>query len=128
MKISHTIKEAHLDKVESVKISPSGKEIISLGQDNTIKISDFYSQKTIAEIEHHELFLPSAACHFSISSNGKYLAVGSSNGSVLLFDMKARQVEEIYQEHQKAVLSCAWDSWSSKLASIDTAGNIFVWE
>lgn len=73
--------------------------------------------------------IPQAGCKFDISENGKYLAVGNSNGSVLVFDLNSYKLEEIYQEHTAGVVAVQWDPNSSnRLATIDTLGNLFIWE
>ena len=42
MKHMTSLEKVHEDRVECVTITPSGREIISLGRDQVIKITDFY--------------------------------------------------------------------------------------
>jgi len=96
MKQMHCLERVHQDKIESCKLTPNGRSIVSIGRDCLIKITDFYSYKTLATIEHPYLVVPSAGCTLDISSNGKYVAVGSSNGSILIFNLTTFELEEIY--------------------------------
>ena len=126
----YTIEDVHTDKIECCKFSRNGKEIISVGRDHLIKITDFQTKKEIATIEHPDLLIPSASCEFGVSTNGKFLAIGGQNGNIFVFNLQTHNLEEIYaDEHTAPVVACAWDPCSaSRLASIDTSGNLFVWE
>lgn len=87
MKQMHTIENVHANKVVCCKFSRNGKQIISIGRDHLIKITDFSTYKEIATIENADLMIPQTDCTFGLSANGKYLAVGSQNGSIFIFDM-----------------------------------------
>ncbi len=58
MKMMHTIEGIHADKVECCRFSHNGKQIISVGRDHLIKVTDFQTYKEIATIEHPELLIP----------------------------------------------------------------------
>lgn len=103
----YNMEKIHADKIECCKFSRDGRNIISIGRDHLIKITDFSTYKTIATIENPDLMIPQAGCNFGISTSGKYLAVGSQNGNVFIFDLEKNQLEEIYQgEHTAPVVGC----------------------
>ncbi len=56
------MEKVHSDKIECCKFTRNGKNIISIGRDHLIKISDFSTYKTIATIEHPDFMTPSAGC------------------------------------------------------------------
>lgn len=58
MKMMHTIEGIHADKVECCRFSRNGKQIISVGRDHLIKVTDFQTYKEIATIEYPELLIP----------------------------------------------------------------------
>ncbi len=62
MKMMYTMEKVHSDKIECCKFTNNGKNIISIGRDHLIKISDFSTYKTIATIEHPDFMTPSAGC------------------------------------------------------------------
>lgn len=76
MKQIYTVESVHTDKIECCKFSRNGKQIISVGRDHLIKVTDFNTYKEIATIEHPELMIPQTDCEFGISTNGKYMAIG----------------------------------------------------
>jgi len=83
----HTVQKLHTEKIECCKITPNGKYLISIGRDHLIKITDFSTYKLLTTIEHRDLLIPGAGCKFGISSNGKFLAVGSQSGNIFVFDL-----------------------------------------
>lgn len=130
MKQMTTIDNVHHDKVVCCKFSRNGKQIISMGRDHLIKITDFSTYKEVATIENPDLMIPQTDCSFGLSSNGKYMAVGAQDGSVFVFDMVTYQLEEIFSgEHTAPVVGCSYDpSALSRLATIDATGNLMIWE
>ena len=93
-----------------------------------IAVTDYYSNKLLHTIEHSELATSSAGCQFSLSPTGKYLAVGNTGGALLIFNLRDKHLEEVYEEHQTVVVSTAWDGSSNRIATSDTLGNVFIWE
>lgn len=65
-----------------------------------------------------------------ISPGGRYAAVGSKNGALVIFDLIEGKVEEYFdKEHTTSVVGCAWQKrGGSRIASIDSIGNLFIWE
>jgi WD40 repeat protein len=63
-----------------------------------------------------------------VSPNGKYVVVGSANGNVVVYDTKAQDIEEIYQDvHRTAVVACEWQPRGTKFATIDNLGALYIW-
>jgi WD40 repeat protein len=129
-KTMHVIPNVHSGKIECVKFTENSSQIVSVGRDHHIKITDLKSQKCLATLEHKDLFLPGHSCEFALSPNGMFLAIGSQSGNLFIFDMKKHKLAEIYEgEHDSPIVGCCWDpSHGSRIASIDESGMLFVWE
>ncbi len=56
------------------------------------------SMQVVFALEHPELSIPAGNCKFTISPDGKYVAIGSSNGSLFLFDIKIGEFIEAYED------------------------------
>jgi WD40 repeat protein len=84
----HTIPNVHSDKIIEVKFSSSGREIITLGRDHVIKITDANTYKEIASLESSDLSIPTGDVSFGLSPGGKYLSVGSQSGALCIFNIK----------------------------------------
>lgn len=64
-----------------------------------------------------------------ISPFGRFCVVGSKNGNVVFFDLDNGKIEEVHKnEHVSRVVGCEWQKRGSKVATIDSDGNVFVWE
>ena len=66
----------------------------------------------------------------AISYNGRFAAVGSKKGSLVIFNIDKNEVEEVYdKEHTTSIIGCSWQKrGGSKIATIDSLGNLFIWE
>lgn len=59
------------------------------------------------------------------------MVAGSKNGAVLVLKLigSELELEEAYtEEHTSNVISCAWQPDGNKFTSLDTIGNLIVWD
>ena len=73
--------------------------------------------------------IPSTVSKFAISPNGKYCVIGSSTGTIFVFNIDEGYLEEAYDEqHNVAVLGVDWaPGTQSSVATIDKTGCLFLW-
>ena len=65
-------------------------------------------------LEHPDLSIPSGCCKFGISPDGKYVAIGSTNGMLFVFDIRLGEFVEGYSEqHRDTIVGVAWGSGSA---------------
>jgi len=67
----------------------------------------------------------------TMNSSGKYGAVGSRQGNVLIFEIKSNEItlEEIYPGfHTSCINSIQWQPGASSFSSIDSSGSLLIWE
>jgi len=57
-----------------------------------------------------------------------YVAAGSMNGTVLIWDLSSASVETKLKGHQAAVIGCDWSADGSKLVSIAQDKNMILWQ
>jgi autophagy-related protein 16 len=63
----------------------------------------------------------------TFSPDGRWVAAGSGNGKVVLWNTGTGGVEGVLEAHESAVSCCAWDPAEGKLASADKKGNLMIW-
>lgn len=78
----------HSNVVASIAISPDGKTVISGSQDQTVRLWDFASRKTIATLPKFSGLVYSVA----FSPDGKVFAVGSSSTGMTLWNTERREL------------------------------------
>jgi WD40 repeat protein len=90
-----------------------------------------FDVRTFKEVDkfYHERYKCSSSTNrLCISSNSRYVVCGSLNGNVIVYDMKQKEIEEIYdQMHKTAVVACEWQPRGTKFATIDNLGSLYVW-
>ncbi|KAJ6824761.1 autophagy-related protein 16 isoform X2 [Iris pallida] len=119
---------AHSQAVTSVCISRSGNIVLTSGRDNTHNLFD------LRTLELRGTFMASGnrvASNWSrscVSSDEKYVAAGSADGSVYIWSiLKGDVVGVLSGSHSTHVLSCAWGGLGTSLASADKNGNVCIW-
>lgn len=109
---------------------PDGNEILTNSRDNTLKLIDVRTFKVLSTLECDEYTNGHDCNTASISPNGRYVAVGSKKGSLIIFNIQDKEVEEVYdKEHTTSIVGCSWQKrGGSRIATIDSLGNLFIWE
>ena len=87
-KISKTIDKVHTKQITSVVSSITGDVVYSLSLDNTIGITNIELGQKIGTLTHPELNITNRYSKLSLSPCGGFLCAGSSNGSVIMFDLQ----------------------------------------
>jgi WD40 repeat protein len=97
-------------------------------RDHTVRVCDLRTNKELYKMEHELYKCGSNTNRLCISSNSRYVIVGSQNGSIVIFDLTNGEIEEIYTGvHTTAVVACEWQPRGTKFASIDNLGGLFIW-
>ncbi len=72
----------HDDSVSCVRFTPDEKYIVSTGKDHTIRVYDVRNTNKEVQKFSHDLYrCSSSTSRLCISTNSKYVVVGSLNGN-----------------------------------------------
>lgn len=127
----HEIKDLHSDAISSVTILPGGKHILTNSRDHTLKLIDLNTYKVIDTFEHDSFLNPSNVNRACVSTNGKFGAVGSRNGTLVVFEITPHgfRFEEAYEDlHIESINSVRWQPDGPHMASVDASGMMIIWE
>ena len=132
--IVHEIKDVHDSIVSSVSYMPNdSNQIITSGRDHTVRLVDIRMLKVLQTYESEYYYSSSDNSQIAISPAGRYLALGSKNGKLVIFDTQKDDgqggVETIFDKQHKgqAITGVDWSRKTSRIASIDSKGNLYVW-
>lgn len=105
------MKDVHGDAITSVVLTLDGNKILTNSRDHTLKLIDVRKYEEICSFEHDLYINGSNTNKATLNSNGKYGAVGSKQGNVIIFEVKGEtmEIEEIYQDfHTSCVNAIEW--------------------
>jgi|LauGreDrversion4_2_1035121.scaffolds.fasta_scaffold514721_1 autophagy-related protein 16-1 len=129
-KIMHEIKAVHEASISSCQYMPgNANQVITSSRDQTVKVVDVRNYKVVQTLSNENW---SSYCDNSligVSPQGKYVALPSSNGKLIILNRDSNKVETIFDKEHKsnAIVSVDWSMRTSKVASIDTKGTIVIW-
>lgn len=115
----------HQGAVFDLLFTHDSKSFISTSGDKVIRKNDFKSSIEIARVSSRVRAL-------ALSPDGRYLAGGSENGSVLIWDLENENEEETIfvqrGKRGKAVYSLAFSNDGTYLAFGNEEGDIVIWD
>jgi WD40 repeat protein len=137
-----TILEGHSNVVDSVTFSRNGKVLASASRDNTIVLWDVSTGKEISTLALYPRgglassigrlkSLTGGASYIrtlSFSPDGKFLASGSGDRRVIIWDVKTGEKAHVLDGHARQVRSVSFSPDGKMLASGSDDQSIILWD
>ena len=102
----------------AMSVSPDGTRFAVLASRTRIKILDGESGLELQRLEQdREQGSVAELRTLAFHPDGKRLASGSEDGSILIWNLETAAVEERLSGHTEAIRALAWDAWGTRLAS-----------
>jgi len=114
-------------RITSIDLSGCGKYLACSCKDtSTIKFIDLKLNQAIATFTADGLKMGEhARCAFS--PDGQYIAVGSTDGTLFLWNTRTLKREEVPKQHSSAVPVVKWHPMGQALISLEKSKKFFVW-
>ena len=116
----HTLKNGFIFGLDQ-KID-GDKEILTIGYNTGLNIWDFYKANSLGEINLGKNYFS-----LKISTSGKYFAIGSEDGEILLFSTYDLRLIDKRQGHSNMVVSIKWSYDDKQFVSTSVDGSICIW-
>ena len=113
----------HAGEVRALAYSPDGRLLISGGFDRAIKVRNLTERRTASLAVFRGVVL----C-LAVSSDNGTLAVGVSDGTVHLWDLKTYQLRAIVTAHARPVYAVAFSRDGRTLATGGSDGRVRLWD
>lgn len=113
----------HLDLIQSLAFSPDGTRLAS-GGFRDIKI---WRRTNDLMPPEQTPFGGGAATTIAVSADGKWLAKGTPQNNVELWDVTTGQVKATLTGHAAPLVSIAWNQDQTRLLTSDAAGKLVIW-
>ncbi|KAH0789552.1 autophagy-related protein 16-1 isoform X2 [Histomonas meleagridis] len=106
-KVCQQIKGVHKKTTACVLINPTKTSLYSIGLDSEICETSLSAASPIRRMTSPELTVKSPMTKISMDPFGGFIAAGSNNGSVLLFDITQNSPKPVILKHHKAAVTCS---------------------
>ncbi|XP_063243910.1 autophagy-related protein 16-1-like [Bacillus rossius redtenbacheri] len=124
---SHVNEIGLMGKVTSLDLSRDSNYLLSCVRDDTLKLMDLRVNKVIRAFSADGFKVGCDWSRATFSPDSNYIACGSSDGSVFIWNVASGKVETVLKEHMSAVTAVSWHPYSSTLVSVDKAKKVVVW-
>jgi hypothetical protein len=115
--------DAHPSGVQAVCFDPKGKRLVSGGWDETVRIWDTSTGGKLKEFD-----VESSVLSVVWSSDGKYIVVGCTDGTLKLWAVKKDWKETVLRGHEGGVRSLAIMPEGDMLVSGGADGRVMFWK
>lgn len=117
-------------KITSLDISANGFTLLACVRDDTLKTIDLRMNQIIKTYcsDGFRVAFDYARAKFSPDGDNEYIACGSSDGSVFVWNTLSGRVEKILRdEHRSSVIATTWDPKGQIFVSCDRQKKVVLW-
>ncbi|CAO3648058.1 unnamed protein product [Cunninghamella blakesleeana] len=120
----------HNDQITSTSLSPDGNAILTSSRDNTLSMIDVRMYKVLQTFKsptYQNGLNWSRSC---FSPDGCYVAAGSKDGSIHIWNTRNNQLERTLKgEHKSTVCGVTWNPLGTELYSVDKSSKtVCIWD
>ena len=132
-RMANELKQIHDKAITSVRVQADGVRVLSIGRDNTLRLSDIRSGERVAVAQHEKLSLSSNMARLALSPDGSYVGLGSATGAILLWSVDSatenwKPVKVLEGGHKGSVTFTAWSPDGRSLASVGQDRSLALWK
>lgn len=113
-------------KITSMDISKDGTKLLCSLRDNTIKCLDLRRMEVIQTYSDDKFRIGTDACRARFSIDGQYVACGSNDGSLYVWNVNTAKVEKILSGNVGPMIACCWSPDGKRMATVGKKISVWV--
>ncbi|KAI9499022.1 WD40-repeat-containing domain protein [Zychaea mexicana] len=117
----------HSGQVTSVSVSPGGDTLLTNSRDNTLKLIDLRMYDIVATFQAPTYRNGANWSRSCFSPDGSYIAAGSSDGTLHIWNQLTRNLEKTIKEHRGVMCGVSWSPMGDYLYTAETNKNVCIY-
>ncbi|XP_066994796.2 autophagy-related protein 16-1 [Anabrus simplex] len=114
-------------KVTSLDLSKDAYYLLACVRDNSLKMLDLRMKQVVGDFGAEDFKVGCDWSRAAFSPDGQYIAAGSADGSVFVWNVGTAKVETVLKEHTCAVTAVAFYPHGSFMMSVDKSKKAVLW-
>ncbi|XP_042889895.1 autophagy-related protein 16-like [Penaeus japonicus] len=114
-------------KITSLCLSRDGFYLLSCVRDDSLKILDLRKNQVVNTFTCEGFHVGADYTRAVFSPDATYVAAGSGDGSVYIWNVSTAKLEKTLREHVTCVVACSWHPNGKALVSCDRAKKVVAW-
>jgi autophagy-related protein 16 len=122
------LKEIQLQgRITSLDLTADKKYLLGCTRDNDVAIIDLKTHSIVSTLVADGFHVAVDHTRAVFSPDGEYIAAGSVDGGVYVWEVAKSKLHSVLREHKEAVMACAWNPTGRSLLSCDRHRNVVYW-
>ncbi|XP_071538855.1 autophagy-related protein 16 isoform X2 [Panulirus ornatus] len=114
-------------KITSLSLSRDGFYLLSCVRDDSLKILDLRKNQVVNTFTGDGFHVGADYTRAAFSPDASYVAAGSGDGTVYIWNVNCGKLERTLREHTACVVACTWHPNGKSLVSCDRAKKVIAW-
>ncbi|KAK3862513.1 hypothetical protein Pcinc_031629 [Petrolisthes cinctipes] len=114
-------------KITSLSLSKDGFYLLTCVRDDSLKILDLRKNQVIHTFTGDGFHVGADYTRATFSPDATYVAVGSGDGSVYIWNVNNGKLEKTLREHTACVVAAAWNPSGKSLVTCDRGKKVIAW-
>ncbi|GAN05835.1 autophagy protein 16 [Mucor ambiguus] len=118
----------HSGQITSVSMSPDGTTLLTNSRDNTLKTVDVRMYDIVRSFQAETFRNGLNWSRSTFSPDGKYVAAGSADGSLHIWNAKTGKLERAIEDHSSVICGVSWNPNGDFLYTAEKNKVVCMWD
>ncbi|KAH3808812.1 autophagy-related protein 16-1-like isoform X1 [Dreissena polymorpha] len=114
-------------RITSLSLSPDRMSLLACTREDTLKVIDLRQNQVINTLCDENFKVASDWTRAVFSPDGTYVAAGSQDGTLFIWNIQKGKVEKTLKEHTHSILACSWHPAGSFILTSEKQKKVILW-